>query len=140
MQHIAKFLQKLTPGFKNPVRNLDNFRQAVENPRSWDPMGYFFPKNTFLHLKYYIQRIYLSDCNWTRTHNHLAHKRTLNQPVWLNGWVFFYELSGGGFESSCSHLKFRFPASSKEFLDIQAAIECGFTLKRVHKNIQSGFI
>ena len=27
----------------------------------------------------------LSDCNWTRTHNHLVHKRTLNRPVWLNG-------------------------------------------------------
>ena len=25
-------------------------------------------------------------------------------PVWLNGWVFVYELSGYGFESSCSHL------------------------------------
>ena len=24
------------------------------------------------------------------------------------------------------------PASSKEFLDIQATIECGFTLKRIH--------
>ena len=37
----------------------------------------------------------ISDCNWTRTHNHLVHKRTLNHlakltslakwPVWLNG-------------------------------------------------------
>ena len=25
-------------------------------------------------------------------------------PVWLNGWVFVYELSGCGFESSWSHL------------------------------------
>ena len=25
-------------------------------------------------------------------------------PVWINGWVFVYELSGCGFESSCSHL------------------------------------
>ena len=25
-------------------------------------------------------------------------------PVWLNGWVFIYELSGCGLESSCSHL------------------------------------
>ena len=25
-------------------------------------------------------------------------------PVWLNGWVFVYKLSGWGFESSCSHL------------------------------------
>ena len=32
----------------------------------------------------------LSDCNWTRTHNHLV------WPVWLNGWVFVYELSGCG--------------------------------------------
>ena len=31
------------------------------------------------------------------------------QPVWLNGWVFVYDLSGCGFESSCSHLNFRFP-------------------------------
>ena len=29
-------------------------------------------------------------------------------PVWLNGWVFVYELSGCGFESSCSHLNFKF--------------------------------
>ena len=30
--------------------------------------------------------------------------------VWLNGWVFVYELSVSGFESSCSHLNFRFRA------------------------------
>ena len=30
------------------------------------------------------------------------------QLVWPNGWVFVYELSGSGFESSCSHLNFRF--------------------------------
>ena len=29
----------------------------------------------------------LSDCNWTRTHNHLVHKRTLNRlAIWLNVW------------------------------------------------------
>ena len=25
-------------------------------------------------------------------------------PVWINGWVLIYELSGCGFESRCSHL------------------------------------
>ena len=25
-------------------------------------------------------------------------------PVWPNGWVFVYQLSGSGFKSSCSHL------------------------------------
>ena len=132
-----------------------------------------------------------SDCNWTRTHNHLFRKRTLNHlaklakwlsgvvstslygafdciflscrarvpewiytlylpecqgtpclkqarnlklrdmtkiysqmhrtdkysqhssiiwPIWLSGWVFVYKLSGSEFESSCSHLNFRFGA------------------------------
>ena len=35
-------------------------------------------------------------------------------PVWLNGWVFIYELSGCGFESICSHLNFRFCACFKQ--------------------------
>ena len=29
-------------------------------------------------LKYEDYKNVLSDCNWTRTHNHLVHKRTLN--------------------------------------------------------------
>ena len=71
-----------------------------------------------------------NDCNWTRTQNHLVRNRTLNRLVkWLS---VDYKLSGSGFESSSSHLNFSFaPASSKEFLGIQATIECGFTLKRV---------
>ena len=48
----------------------------------------------------------LSNCNWTRTHYHLFHKRTLS----LNGWEFLYKLNGCGFESSYSHLNFRFHA------------------------------
>ena len=54
-------------------------------------------------------------------------------PVWLNGRVFVYKLWGCGFQSSCCHLKFKFfsPVLIKEFLDIEATIECGFTLKRV---------
>ena len=85
----------------------------------------------------------LSDCNWTRTQNHLVpwhsgdyrvwiHSETLRDmtrtysqmhrtnnyseqssiiwPVWTNGWVFFYELNGSGFEYSCIHLNFRFRA------------------------------
>ena len=37
-----------------------------------------------------------------------------NRPVWLNGWVFVYELSGCGFESRCSHLNFRYCASFEQ--------------------------
>ena len=80
----------------------------------------------------------------TRTYSkmHLTDKYLQhNSIVWLiwpNGWVFVYELSGCGFESSRSHSRSRVqsqsdfaPASSNEFLDIQITIECGFSLKRV---------
>ena len=48
----------------------------------------------------------ISHCNWTRTHKHLVRKR----PVWPNGWVSVYEPNVSGFESSWSHLNFRFRA------------------------------
>ena len=41
------------------MRNLDNFRQAVESPKSWNSMGCICLKTTFLHLKHYLQ-IYLT--------------------------------------------------------------------------------
>ena len=31
LQDGAKFIEKLTPAFKNKMRNLNNFRQAVES-------------------------------------------------------------------------------------------------------------
>ena len=61
----------------------------------------------------------LSDCNWTRTHNHLVCKRTLNHLAnWLNGWVLVYEVRGCELESSCSHRKL-----SNEKKDIKKNIE-----------------
>ena len=60
------------------------------------------------------------------------------RPVGVNDWVFVYEIIGCGFKSRCSHLNFNFaPASSKEFLDIQATIDCGFTVKRVRDMIRT---
>ena len=35
-------------------------------------------------------------------------------PIWLYDWVFIYELSDFGFESSSSHLNFRFRACSEQ--------------------------
>ena len=50
-----------------------------------------------------------SDCDGTRTHNHVVRKQTSDIA----------------------------PVLSKEFLDTQATIECGFTLKRVHDMIRT---
>ena len=44
----------------------------------------------------------LSECNWTRTHNHLVHKQILSDLPKLamnfRAWIFVYELSYCGFE------------------------------------------
>ena len=83
-----------------------------------------FPLYSCLNVKELLARSRreiwsLSDCNWTR---HLVHKRTLNhlvkQPVWLNGWVFVCELSGCGFEYSCSHLGLLFIWICRSYLII----------------------
>ena len=58
--------------------------------------------------------------------------------VWVNGWVIVYELFVFGFDSRCCHLNSAItPVWSKEFLDIQATIECGFTLKYVRGMIRT---
>ena len=62
----------------------------------------------FLIVRYLWQ--VLSDCNWTRSHNYLVCEWTLKHLAKLASFA---------------------PVSSKKFLDIQATIECGFTLKPV---------
>ena len=55
-----KLIQKLTPGFKNHMRILDNFIQAVERSKRWNSISYFCRKNIFFQLKHYIQGIHLT--------------------------------------------------------------------------------
>ena len=54
---------------------------------------------------------------------HRADKYSKHSPtiwsVWLNGWVLIYELSRCGFESSCSHLNFRYPACFEQGIPIR---------------------
>ena len=79
LQNGAKFIQKLTPGFKNHMRNLDNFRQAVESPKSWNLMAYFWRKNTCFQLKHYIPMVYLISSVIFETKSHFS---------WHNSSVF----------------------------------------------------
>ena len=66
-----------------------------------------------------------------RTDKYAEHSSII-WTIWINAWVFVYESSGCGFEFRCSHLSLAHaPVLSKEFLDIQASLECRFILKRV---------
>ena len=48
-----------------------------------------------------------------RTGKHSQHGSII-WSVWLNGWVFVYELNGCGFESCCCHLNFRYGAGFEQ--------------------------
>ena len=72
-----------------------------------------------------------------RTDNYSQH-RSIIWPVWLNGCVFVYELSGCGFESSCIHLHFRFRACFEQGAPWHSdTIECGSTLESVRDMIRT---
>ena len=69
--------------------------------------------------------------------NKFSEDNSIIWPVCLNGWLFVYKLSGCGFDSYCSHLNFRCRTCLKqgEFLEIQATVDCGFTLKCLREMI-----
>ena len=49
----------------------------------------------------------ITDCMFLSCHIQVSVLiQSIIWPVWLNDWVFIYELSGCGFKSSCSHLNF----------------------------------
>ena len=49
-------------------------------------------------------------CYYHVTHKFQSEFTLYSVPVWLNGWVFIYELSGCGFESRCCHFNFKYGA------------------------------
>ena len=78
-------------------------------------------------------------CGMTRTYSQMHRTDKYSQhssiiwPVWLNVWVFVYELSVVGLSpigvtltSGMAHV------SSKKYLDFQVTIKCEFNLKRLH--------
>ena len=87
----------------------------------------------------------LCDSNWTWTHNHLVIKRMLNHLVKLAKWWSCVMSICMVHLTACHyHNRFAFPSkstlciySSKEFLDIEATIECKVTPKRVSDMIRT---
>ena len=57
-------------------------------------------------------------------------------PVWLNGWVLLYELSGCVFDSRWSYLNLRYCACFEQGVPWHSGKECRFTLKCVRDAIR----
>ena len=53
MKSDAKFLEKLTLGFKNDMKSLVNFHPTTQKSKNFSSMGYFFPKYMRVGLKKY---------------------------------------------------------------------------------------
>ena len=109
VQNGAKVLQKLTPGFKNHMTNLDNFRRAVENPKSLNLMDYFCPKNTFLQLEHYIPKIYLTLLSTTCVKIHQITYvifETISHFSWHNSCIFLAQTLYTFYKRSPSKCKF----------------------------------
>ena len=56
-----------------------------------------------------VRNIIKTYSQFLRTDNYSQHS-SIFWPVWLNGWVFVYEISGCGFESCCNHLSLTYGA------------------------------
>ena len=50
----AKFDEKLTCGFKNETRSLENFHQALESLKIGTLIGFFYPKQKMYERKVYM--------------------------------------------------------------------------------------
>ena len=96
--------------YKNPIAKITSISER------------YFRIRSFILL---VEKV-ISHCNWTRTQNPLVRKQILNfLAIWLivglgTNW-FWVPVQLQSFKCQISGL----------FLDIQATIECGFTLKRV---------
>ena len=49
-------------------------------------------------------------------------------PAWTNGWVFVYEISGSGFESSCSHLNFTLSRGIENAVPVDFTVDDDFDI------------
>ena len=101
---MVQSLCKLTPGFKI---TWGACATSVESPKSWNLMGYFCPTNTFLQLKHYIQRIYLTSLVIFKTISHFSRH---------NSSVFLAQTLHTFYKSSPSKWKFSdFPLLGLKF-------------------------
>ena len=71
-QDNAKLLQQLKSGFKRTI-NWHKYRSKV-TIQAPNPYLDFLIDPSFQG----VNRLFLSDSNWTRSHSHLVHKQTLN--------------------------------------------------------------
>ena len=97
-------------------------------------------------------RVWIHSETWTLHDNNMSQMHRTDKysqqssiiwPVWLNGWVSVYELSGCGSESSCSHLHFRFRTCFEQWVPWHSGnyrvLIHSETCTSYDKNIKFGF-
>ena len=62
-----------------------------------------------------------------------------NWPVWINGWVFVYELSGCGCESRCSHLRYQKFCDETQIFTCIYVQTCLYSVSAASANIPTNY-
>ena len=116
----AKFEKKLTCTLENDMRNLATFHRSTWKCQNWDFDEIFFSEVENVWAGN-LQRKYLL-WQWRTIQNLKRDWFFISKLAW-EIWIILTR----ALELQISHFV---PVSSKEFLDIQATIQCGFTMKR----------
>ena len=60
----------------------------------------------YIECRFTLKRVLDMIITYSQMHhaNKYSQLSSIIRPLWLDGWVFVYELSGCGFESRCCHL------------------------------------
>ena len=61
----------------------------------------------WIHSLKHVRYMIITYSQMHHTDKFLQHS-SISWPVWLNGWVFVYDLSGCGFQSCCSDIGLKF--------------------------------
>ena len=114
-------------GFESRCSHLNfRFGACLEQGVSWHSGNYrvwiksesrsskeFLDINTTIECIFTLKRV--RDMIRTYSLMHRTDKYSQNRSIiWLNGWMFVYELSGCRFESRYNHLNIKFPACFKQ--------------------------
>ena len=96
-------------GFESSCSHLNfNFCACVKQGVPWHSGNY--------RLRLTLKRVRYMTGTYSQMHctDKYSQHSSIIWSVWLNGWVFVYELSGCGFEFSCGNLNFKLHACFKE--------------------------
>ena len=92
-----------------------------------------------IEYKFTLKRVLDMIITYNQTHftDKYSQHNSVIWSVWLNGWVFVYELSGCGFEFRCSHQNLVFNEKSSQKPSVAKFLRKHCVIQRVSNILQT---